>query len=84
MLNPLLLLDYRCHAEGGALGTSFPGRLTQCMRHVGALTPSQIQIEYGYPSASMAQAIRNRSRGKCGISRGQGAQSSSLSARVPR
>ncbi len=28
-LNPLVLLDYRCYAEGGAIGTAFPPDVAQ-------------------------------------------------------
>ncbi|KAL6763593.1 hypothetical protein V8C86DRAFT_2491886 [Haematococcus lacustris] len=59
--NPLVLLDYRCHVEGGAIGKRFFPKLEQCMRHIGSMQAAEIQALYGYPNIRMSDAIRNRS-----------------------
>eukprot|EP00955_Chlamydomonas_euryale_P078200 363107-Chlamydomonas_euryale.AAC.3 len=60
--NPLLLLDYRCHVDGGEIGRNFPPSLQQCMRDLAKMDAETITREYGYPAMRMADAIRNRSR----------------------
>ncbi|KAJ9522716.1 hypothetical protein QJQ45_019883, partial [Haematococcus lacustris] len=59
--NPLVLLDYRCHVDGGAIGKRFFPKLEQCMRHIGSMQAAEIQALYGYPNIRMSDAIRNRS-----------------------
>ncbi|KAG2429084.1 hypothetical protein HXX76_011324 [Chlamydomonas incerta] len=61
-LSPLLLMDYRCHVPGGAIGKSFTPELTQCLAHISSLTAEDILQQYGYPVIRMADAVRNRSR----------------------
>ncbi|KAG2449982.1 hypothetical protein HYH02_000086 [Chlamydomonas schloesseri] len=61
-LSPLLLMDYRCHVPGGAIGKSFTPELTQCLTHISSLSAEAILEQYGYPVIRMADAVRNRSR----------------------
>jgi len=62
-LNPLALLDYRCHSgNNGTIGKDFPRQLRTCMRRLGNMTAEQVHWEYGYPNLRMADAVRNRSR----------------------
>ncbi|MEW5300995.1 MAG: hypothetical protein WDW36_003881 [Sanguina aurantia] len=62
VVNPLLLLDYRCHVEGGEIQKNFPPALARCMSRLAAMAPLAIQDEFGYPALDMAEAVRNRSR----------------------
>ncbi|KAG2495164.1 hypothetical protein HYH03_006771 [Edaphochlamys debaryana] len=61
-LTPLLLMDYRCHVEGGAIGTNFTPELKECLSHIAGMTSKDIHEQYGYPALRMADAVRNRSR----------------------
>ncbi|GFR52103.1 hypothetical protein Agub_g14616, partial [Astrephomene gubernaculifera] len=61
-LSPLLLMDYRCHAEGGSIGKKFTPELTECLSHISSMSSPDIQEQYGYPVLRMADAVRNRSR----------------------
>jgi hypothetical protein len=46
-LNPLIVLDYRCHVEGGKLGTNYPPVVTQCLRHLASFAPVDLRKKYG-------------------------------------
>ncbi|KXZ51100.1 hypothetical protein GPECTOR_14g82 [Gonium pectorale] len=61
-LSPLLLMDYRCHAPGGAIGKKFTPELQECLSHIAELSAETILEQYGYPALRMADAVRNRSR----------------------
>jgi hypothetical protein len=43
-LNPLLLLDYRCHTNEGAIGKDFPPALRTCMQFLASKTKQEIQV----------------------------------------
>ncbi|GAX78973.1 hypothetical protein CEUSTIGMA_g6413.t1 [Chlamydomonas eustigma] len=61
-LNPLLLLDYRCHVNNGSIGFDYPPQVQQCMANLAKKSPNEIYLEYGYPVLRMAEALWNRSR----------------------
>ncbi len=42
------------------MGFAYPPQLKTCMRSLSSLSTAQIQAKYGYPSAYLASALRNR------------------------
>jgi hypothetical protein len=46
------------------MGFAYPPQLKTCMRSLSSLSTAQIQAKYGYPSAYLASALRNRSAGE--------------------
>jgi hypothetical protein len=41
-VSPQVSLDYRCHAEGGAIGRNYPPRVKQCLQAIGSMEPVQV------------------------------------------
>lgn len=58
--DPLQLLDYRCHAPGGKIGTKYPPPVTKCLKKLSRLNPKAIVTKYSYPTLDMAAALRQR------------------------
>jgi hypothetical protein len=61
-LNPLLLLDYRCHVNEGAIGKDFPPALHTCMQFLASKTKQEIQVRGrgGVSVRSMGKAFLAR------------------------
>jgi hypothetical protein len=41
-ISPQIWLDYRCHAEGGAIGRRYPPRVQQCLEAISSMQPVQV------------------------------------------
>jgi hypothetical protein len=61
-----MLLDYRCHVEGGKIGTKYWPKLKQCLKNIAAMTPQQVYDTYGYPEMAIAEALNQRAKGEHG------------------
>lgn len=59
-LSPLLLLDYRCHAPGGAIGTAYPPAFRALMAKLAAMAPRDIMTAYGLLDRANAVVLRER------------------------
>ncbi len=46
--NPQLMFDYRCHVEGGELGTRYPPQVSQCLRRLAGMDVLQVSDHYGF------------------------------------
>jgi len=40
----LAWLDYRCHVDGGAIGTNYPPKAAQCMAKIADMEPEALQV----------------------------------------
>lgn len=58
--SPTQLLDYRCHARGGAIGTDYPPRVAGCLARIATLPKEALRERYGFPQLAMAAALRAR------------------------
>lgn len=63
-LDPLQLLDYRCHLPEGrtSLGTAYPKQVTRCLKRLSKMPPEKIASKYGYPHPRMAAAVHQRAK----------------------
>lgn len=59
-LNPLLLLDYRCHARGGAIGKNYPIAFEAVMRKIAAMPTRDVATAYGFLDWNNAASLRAR------------------------
>lgn len=59
-LTPALLLDYRCHAPGGAIGTDYPPAFVTLMARLAAMSPADIMMAYGLLDRANAVALHTR------------------------
>jgi hypothetical protein len=60
--NPMILLDYRCHVDGGKIGKNYWPKLTQCLKKLSGMTPDEVLQTYGYPEKEMAAAVNQRAK----------------------
>lgn len=59
-VNPMVLLDYRCYVEGGAIGINYPPKLKQCLIKLSNMTPQDIKDLYKFPKLVNAEVLFNR------------------------
>jgi len=55
-------LDYRCHAEGGAIGFNYPPKMKDCLKYLDKASVRTIQKRYEYPLKSDALDIKTRAQ----------------------
>jgi len=53
-------LDYRCHVDGGAIGTQYPPRVQQCMEKFSSMEAGALQAEYDLPHYLQATILKER------------------------
>ncbi|CAD7698412.1 unnamed protein product [Ostreobium quekettii] len=56
----MMLLDYRCHADGGVIGTDYPPSVTACMKRIRDMSAEGITNRYNMPSEEMSVAVKGR------------------------
>uniref|UniRef100_A0A7S1WZZ7 Uncharacterized protein n=1 Tax=Tetraselmis chuii TaxID=63592 RepID=A0A7S1WZZ7_9CHLO len=61
-LTPTLLLDYRCHADGGRIGRRYPPPFQRLMQHLARSSARDVMQEYGFLDPANAEALRSRAR----------------------
>ncbi|GAX73008.1 hypothetical protein CEUSTIGMA_g460.t1 [Chlamydomonas eustigma] len=61
-VNPMVLLDYRCYANGGKIGTDYPLDLAKCLTKLSSLTVQEIMEQYGFPMQRHAEVLSVRAK----------------------
>ena len=61
-MNVQTLLDYRCHAPGGAVGTQFPFKFRRCIQWLSAAAVPRIAARFGFEKEAEAGFVRARAR----------------------
>ena len=59
-VNPQVLLDYRCHAPDGKIGTSYPHKFTKCIKWLSDAKIAAVRERYGFESDSDAEFLVKR------------------------
>lgn len=60
-LNPLLMLDYRCHSlPHGKIGKNFPNKIKLVLHDISSTSRRQIMKKYGFLDASNADSLKRR------------------------
>mmetsp|Transcript_34884 Transcript_34884/g.110195 ORF Transcript_34884/g.110195 Transcript_34884/m.110195 type:complete len:361 (-) Transcript_34884:17-1099(-) len=61
--NPITrTMDYRCHAEGGAIGFNYPPSVKTCMEKIAGMTKHEVMAEFRIPRAFVAELLQNRAK----------------------
>ncbi|GMH43570.1 hypothetical protein BSKO_11492 [Bryopsis sp. KO-2023] len=58
---PHIMLDYRCHADGGQIGRSYPPQVNQCLQKFSQMDKLELQRYLDIPDLSMAATLKRRS-----------------------
>lgn len=57
---PQLLLDYRCHAKGGAIGGNFPPAVGRCLARFANMSIQELQDSLGLVTSRSAAMLQRR------------------------
>ena len=61
-MNIQTLLDYRCHAPNGEIGTYYPHKFTECAKWLSDNTPAAISNRFGFAKTEEAEFVKKRAR----------------------
>jgi len=61
-MNLQVLLDYRCHAPGGKVGSYYPFKFRQCIKWLKDNSVASIVDRFGFESESEAAFVQKRAR----------------------